>query len=103
MTKMFLFSVFNLIKKGKGVSEEKIYRYTSNRSQTCNIKVTKPSPDFYRHSVSSVGRAHDCKMESGSILRTRPILRVLKYLWNEGTSFALQADRASRGLNDNVK
>ena len=28
MTKMFLFSVFNLIKKDKGVSEEKIYRYT---------------------------------------------------------------------------
>ena len=41
MTKMFLFSVFNLIKKDKVVSEEKIYRYTSNRSQTCNIKVTK--------------------------------------------------------------
>ena len=39
MTKMFLFSVFNLIKKDKGVSEEKIYRYT--RSRTCNIKVTK--------------------------------------------------------------
>ena len=32
MTKMFLFSVFNLIKKDKVVSEEKIYRYTSNRS-----------------------------------------------------------------------
>ena len=78
MTKMFLFSVFNLIKKDKGVSEEKIYKYTSNRSQTCNIKVTKPSPDFYRHSVSSVVRARDCKMESGSILRTGPILRVLK-------------------------
>ena len=38
LTKMFLFSVFNLIKKDKGVSEEKI-RYTG--SQTCNIKVTK--------------------------------------------------------------
>ena len=38
MTKMFLFSVFNLIKKDKGVSEEKI-RYTGSR--TCNIKVTK--------------------------------------------------------------
>ena len=65
MTKMFLFSVFNLIKKDKGVSEETVYRYTSNRSQTCNIKVTKPSPDFYRHSVSSVGRAcDDCKTKS---------------------------------------
>ena len=61
LTKMFLFSVFNLIKKDKGVSEEKI-RYTG--SWTCNIKVTKCSPDFYRHSVRSVGRACDCKTKS---------------------------------------
>ena len=39
LTKMFLFSIFNLIKKDYGVSEEKIYRYTTSR--TCNIKVTK--------------------------------------------------------------
>ena len=64
MTKMFLFFVFNLIKKDKVVSEEKIYKYTSNRSQTCNIKVTKCSSDFYCHSVSSVGRACDCKTRS---------------------------------------
>ena len=64
MTKMFLFSIFNLIKKDKVVSEEKIYKYTSNRSQTCNIKVTYCSSDFYCHSVSSVGSACDGKTRS---------------------------------------
>ena len=29
LTKTFIFSIFNLIKKDNGVSEEKIYRYTS--------------------------------------------------------------------------
>jgi len=40
---------------------------------------------------------------TGSILGAGPILRVLEILRNEGTSFALQAARCSRGSDDHVK
>ena len=40
---------------------------------------------------------------AGSIFGAEPILRVLKYLGNESTSFALEAARPSRGSNDYVK
>ena len=40
---------------------------------------------------------------AGSIPGAGPLLRVLKWLRNEGTSFALQAARPSRGSDDHVK
>ena len=40
---------------------------------------------------------------AGSIPGAGPLLRVLKWLRNEGTSFALQAARTSRGSDDHVK
>ena len=39
----------------------------------------------------------------GSIPGALPILRVLKYLRNEGTAFAMQMAIASRGSDDHVK
>ena len=39
----------------------------------------------------------------GSSSRTRLTLRVLKYLRNKSTSFAVQAARSSRGSDDHVK
>ena len=39
----------------------------------------------------------------GSIPGDGPILRVLKYLRNEGTTFALQTGRPSRGSDDHIK
>ena len=40
---------------------------------------------------------------AGSIHGAGPLLRVLKWLRNEGTSFALQAAKPSRGSDDHVK
>ena len=40
---------------------------------------------------------------AGSIPGAGPLLRFLKWLRNEGTSFALQAARPLRGLDDQVK
>ena len=40
---------------------------------------------------------------AGSIPGIRPILRVLKCLRNEGTSFALQMAGPSRGSDDHIK
>ena len=40
---------------------------------------------------------------AGSIPGAGPLLRVLKWLRNEGTSFALQTARPSRGSDDHVK
>ena len=40
---------------------------------------------------------------AGSIPRAKPTLRVLKWLRNEGTPFALQVGRPSGGLDDHVK
>ena len=40
---------------------------------------------------------------AGSIPGAGPLLRVLKWLRNEGTFFALQAARPSRGSDDHVK
>ena len=40
---------------------------------------------------------------AGSIPGTGPILKVLKCLRNEGTAFALQMVRPSRGSDDHVK
>ena len=40
---------------------------------------------------------------AGLIPRVGPLLRVLKWLRNEGTSFALQAASPSRGSDDHVK
>ena len=55
--------------------------------------------------ISSVGRALDCRAEGRGVLNpgARPILMVLKQLRNEGTHFALQRDRPSRGLDDHKK
>ena len=39
----------------------------------------------------------------GSLSRTRLTLRLLKYLRNKSTSFAVQAARSSRGSDDHVK
>ena len=51
----------------------------------------------------SVERLNAERDVTGSILGARPILRVLKILRNEGTSFALQAARSWRGSDDHVK
>ena len=40
---------------------------------------------------------------AGSIPGAGPLLRVLKWLQNEGTSFALKTARPSRGSDDHVK
>ena len=40
---------------------------------------------------------------AGSIPRTGPTLRVLKWLKNGGTAFALQMDRPWHGSDDHVK
>ena len=40
---------------------------------------------------------------AGSIPGTGPTLMVLKWLRNEGTAFALQMARPSRGSDDHVK
>ena len=40
---------------------------------------------------------------AGLIPRAGPLLRVLKWLRNEGTSFALQAARPLRGSYDHAK
>ena len=55
--------------------------------------------------ISSVGRALDCRGEGRGVLNpgAGPIVMVLKQLRNEGTHFALQRDRPSRGLDDHEK
>ena len=63
----------------------------------------------YRHVSTAVGLAQSVKRltaerkVAGSIPGAGPILRVLKWLRNEGTSFALQPARPSRGSDDHVK
>ena len=53
--------------------------------------------------AQSVERLTAEREVAGSIPGAGPLLRVLKWLRNEGTSFALQAARPSRGLDDHVK
>ena len=52
--------------------------------------------------ISSVSRALDCRAV-GREPGARTILKVLKQLRNEGTLFALQTARPSRGLDDHIK
>ena len=53
--------------------------------------------------AESVERLTAERKVAGSIPGAGPLLRVLKWLRNEGTSFALQAARPSRGSDDHVK
>ena len=53
--------------------------------------------------VQSVERLTAEREVAGSIPGTGPILRVLKYLRNEGISFALQMGRPTHGSDDHVK
>ena len=53
--------------------------------------------------AQSVERLTAEREVAGSIPGAGPLLRVLKWLRNEGTSFALQAARPSRGSDDYVK
>ena len=54
--------------------------------------------------MSSVSRRPTAeRVVAGSILGTGPTLKVLKWLRNKGTAFALQMARPSRGLDDHVK
>ena len=53
--------------------------------------------------AQSVGRLTAEREVAGSIPGAGPLLKVLKWLRNEGTSFALQAARPSRGSDDHVK
>ena len=53
--------------------------------------------------AQSVERLTAEREVAGSIPGAGPLLRVLKWLRNEGTSFALQAARPSRGSDDHVK
>ena len=63
----------------------------------------------YRHVSTAVGLAQSVerltaeRKVAGSIPGAGPILRVLKWLRNEGTSFALPPARPSRGSDDDVK
>ena len=53
--------------------------------------------------AQSVERLTAEREVAGSIPGAGPLLRVLKLLRNEGTFFALQAARPSRGSDDHVK
>ena len=53
--------------------------------------------------AQSVERLTAEREVAGSIPGAEPLLRVLKWLRNEGTSSALQAVRPSRGSDDHVK
>ena len=53
--------------------------------------------------AQSVERLTAEREVAGLIARAGPLLRVLKWLRIEGTSFALQAVRLSRGSDDHVK
>ena len=53
--------------------------------------------------AQSVERLTAEREVAGSIPGAGPILRVLKWLRNEGTSFALQGAKPSRGSDDHVK
>ena len=53
--------------------------------------------------AQSVGRLTAEREVADSIPGAGPLLRVLKWLINEGTPFALQVAGPSRGLDDNVK
>ena len=53
--------------------------------------------------AQSVERLTAEREVAGSIPGAGPLLKVLKWLRNEGTSFALQAARPSRGSDDHVK
>ena len=53
--------------------------------------------------AESVERLTAEREVAGSIPGAEPLLRVLKWLRNEGTSSALQADSPSRGSDDHVK
>ena len=53
--------------------------------------------------AQSVERLTAEREVAGSIPGAGPILRVLKWLRNESTSFALQQARPSRGSDDHVK
>ena len=58
---------------------------------------------FKAELAQSVERLTAEREVAGSIPEAGPILRVLKQLRNEGTSFAQQAARPSRGSDDHVK
>ena len=53
--------------------------------------------------AQSVERLTAEREVAGSIPGAGPLLRVLKWLRNEGTSSAVQAARPSRGSDDHVK
>ena len=53
--------------------------------------------------AQSVERLTAEREVAGSITGARLLLRVLKWLRNKGTSFALQAAKPSRGSDDHVK
>ena len=75
-----------------------------------DAKLLKPRSLMYRGRIytaaglaQSVERLTAEREVAGSIPGTGPILMVLKWLRNEGTAFALQMARPSRGSDDHVK
>ena len=73
------------------------------KTRFCNIKETYNIKVTAAVSAQSVERLTAEREVAGSIPRAEPILRVLKWLRNEGTPFALQQARPSRGSDDHVK
>jgi len=72
-------------------------------------RVNNPYAFLSKYSITVAGLAQSVERltaereVAGSIPGAGTLLRVLKWLRNEGTSFALQAARPSRGSDDHVK
>ena len=79
MTKMFLFSVFNQIKKDKGVSEEKCTGILPTGVKPVTLRLLNVVQIFTATVLAQLVEHVTAKQEvAGSIPGTGPILRVLK-------------------------
>ena len=84
-------------------------RHVSLKFPTREISTWKKLKTSLKTALTAAGLAHSVERltaereVAGSILGTGPILRVSKWLRNEGTAFALKMARPSRGSDDHVK
>ena len=94
------------------------WNVTSCRMSARPVSLKFPTREFstwkklktsLKTALTAAGLAHSIERltaereVAGSILGTGPILRVSKWLRNEGTAFALKMARPSRGSDDHVK
>ena len=77
--------------------------YCSSKPIRCRVQALRADTLTVAGLAQSVERLTAERVVAGSIPGAGPLLRVLKWLRNEGTSFALQAARPSRGSDDHVK